>query len=500
VDVMTAGRVIGGRYQVDGLLGRGGTASVWRARDLRLDRPVAVKELTGPWLEEPTALQRFDREARTVARLAHPNIVAVHDVDIDGETPYLVMELIEGVTVTRMLSNGVLTVGQAVAIAAQTCDGLSAAHAAGVIHRDIKPANLMLTPAGVVKICDFGIARGLSHTGDTGLTGPQFVMGTTRYMAPEQVRGQHVDARADLYGLGCTLHTMLTGVPPFSGARADVLQQLLDEEAVALREHRVDVPPPLEALVAQLLAKAAADRPQDAAEVKARLADLMNHPATEATPVSLALPPSRGGPVPLLSGRFRGRALSVAPARAGGPTPSSRARARRTRQIGVAGVVLVAVGTWAFVATRPALDDTAVPNPASTALVDAATAGSGPSAMPSPAIAATPELVQTGQAVQSNVDVGPATPPSLLDPVAGLRLAIQEQVNTGNLNPDRASDLYKQVDLIAKAVSGGNPDEVAKNIKAMRDKLTALRTGGQLSASGYDTLVRDLDAIAAASA
>src|SRR5215468_6637099 len=112
---MTAGRVIGGRYQVEGVLGRGGTASVWRARDLRLDRPVAVKELTGPWLEEPTALERFDREARTVARLTHPNIVAVHDVDIQAETPYLVMELIDGVTATQLLNNGVLTVGQAVA-------------------------------------------------------------------------------------------------------------------------------------------------------------------------------------------------------------------------------------------------------------------------------------------------------------------------------------------------------------------------------------------------
>ena len=495
---MTSARVIGGRYEVEGLLGRGGTASVWRARDLRLGRTVAIKELTGAWLEEPTALARFEREARTVARVTHPNIVSVHDVDIHGETPYLVMELIEGATVTQMLGNGVLTVAQAVAIAAQVCDGLSAAHAAGVIHRDVKPANLMLTPAGAVKICDFGIAQGLSRTGETGLTGPQFVMGTTRYMAPEQVRGQHVDARADLYGLGCTIYAMLTGVPPFSGARSEVLQQHLDEEPVALREHRVDVPPSLDALVAQLLAKAADERPHDAAEVKARLADLMNHAATEATPISPALPPSLGGPVLLPSGRIRGRAPGVAPPPTSGPTHSARARVRRIWQIGVAGLVgLTAVGTWVVMATLGTAGGAGVPNPASTAVVDA-TAGSQPDMPQSPAGDATSEAVQTAESAQSNVDVTPSASPPILDPVALLRRAIQEQVNAGNLNPDKATDLYKQVDLIAKAVSGANADEVAKNIKAMRDKLTTLRTGGQLSAGGYDTLIQDLDAIDAA--
>jgi serine/threonine-protein kinase len=350
VDVMTAGRVIGDRYEVGGLLGRGGAASVWLARDCWLDRSVAIKELTGRWLQEPKALERFDLEARTVGGLVHPNIVAVHDVDIHGVIPYLVMELIEGVTLAQMLRNGVLTVGQAVAIAAQTCAGLSAAHAAGVIHGDVKPANLMLTPTGVVKICDFGIARALSRTGDTGLAGPRFV-GTTRYLAPEQVRGEHVDARADLYGLGCTLYAMLIGVPPFSGVRADVLWQHLAEEPVGLRAHRADVPAPLDALVAQLLAKAAADRPHDAADVKARLADLVNDLPTGSTPVPPALPPSRGGPVPLMSGRARGQARSVVPARVNGPRHASRARTRRFWHIGVAGLILLAaIATWIFVA------------------------------------------------------------------------------------------------------------------------------------------------------
>ena len=164
VDIIGAvGRVFSDRYQIEEFLGGGGMARVWRGRDLRLGRPVAIKELAGPWLRDPTALARFDREARTAARLAHPNIVAVHDVGVDNDSRYLVMELIEGVTVSAMLADGPLPVVQAIAIAAQICDGLAAAHAAGVIHRDIKPANLMLTPAGVVKICDFGIAQALNQ-------------------------------------------------------------------------------------------------------------------------------------------------------------------------------------------------------------------------------------------------------------------------------------------------------------------------------------------------
>jgi serine/threonine-protein kinase len=351
VDVMTAGRVIGSRYEVGGLLGRGATASVWLARDCWLDRSVAIKELTGRWLQEPAALERFDAEARTVGGLAHPNIVAVHDVDIHGVIPYLVMELVEGVTVAQMLRSGVLTVGQAVAIATQTCAGLSAAHTAGVIHGDIKPSNLMLTPAGLVRICDFGIARALSRTGETGLTEPRSVVGTSRYTAPEQVRGEQVNARADLYGLGCTIYAMLIGVPPFSGVRAGVLGPHLDELPAALREHRADVPAPLEALVAQLLAKAAADRPYDAADVKARLADLVHDVPTDATPLPPALPPSRGGPVPLMSGRVPGHARGVVPVRATGPRHASRARTRRIWQIGVAGLILLAaVATWMFMA------------------------------------------------------------------------------------------------------------------------------------------------------
>ena len=191
---MTAvGEFVGGRYRVERLLGSGGMAAVWLGRDLLLDRPVAIKRLAGAGLTEPMAAERFEQEARSVAQLAHPNVVAVHDFGTDNGAPYLIMELVDGVTVAAMLADGPLTIAQAAAIAAQTCDGLAAAHGAGVVHRDIKPANLLVTAGGVVKICDFGIAKMLGVAGQASLTGETDAMGTASYMAPERVDDQPID-------------------------------------------------------------------------------------------------------------------------------------------------------------------------------------------------------------------------------------------------------------------------------------------------------------------
>jgi serine/threonine protein kinase len=247
------GQVLSGRYRADQLLGSGGMAAVWRGWDLRLDRPVAIKKLAGAGLSEPLATERFHREARTVARLSHPNIVTVYDFGTENGDQYLIMELVEGTTVAAMLSDGPLPLDEAVAIAAQTCDGLAAAHAANIVHRDVKPANLILTPAGVVKICDFGIAR--LTAGHSTLTGTTVALGSSKYMAPEQADGQPVDGRADLYALGCTLYAMLAGEPPFSGDSAmGILHQHATKQPTPVGERRADAPPALEALVHDLLA------------------------------------------------------------------------------------------------------------------------------------------------------------------------------------------------------------------------------------------------------
>ncbi|MBM0229393.1 serine/threonine-protein kinase, partial [Micromonospora sp. ATA51] len=226
---MVLRRLLDGRYLPEELLGTGGMGEVWRGRDLRLDRPVAIKVLTAAGLDEPMAAERFDREARAAARLTHPHIVAVYDFGTEADDSYLVMELVEGRTVAALIADGPLPVGQAVSIAMQACDGIAAAHAAGVVHRDVKPGNLIVTPSGTVKICDFGIARLPRAGGQNTLTGPATKLGTGSYMSPEQALGRPVDPRTDLYSLGCTLYAMLAGVPPFSGDPLSVLHQHVNE-------------------------------------------------------------------------------------------------------------------------------------------------------------------------------------------------------------------------------------------------------------------------------
>jgi serine/threonine-protein kinase len=496
VDVVTpALRVLNDRYQIEGFLGSGGMATVWRAWDLRLERWVALKELSGAWLNDAYALGNFEREARTAAGLAHPNIVAVYDVGVDGDCRYLVMELVDGATVAQLVADGPLTVVSVVAIAAQTCDGLAAAHAAGVIHRDIKPANLIVTPSGVVKICDFGIARALPVGPDSGLTQPTVAIGTGSYMAPEQARGAPLDARADLYALGATMFTMLAGAPPFQGNQAQILEQHLNQTPAPLREHRADVSPPLEALVARLLAKSPVDRPASATEVKEWLAGMMLDPSGAA--VSM---PARGM-IPVQNTAVSHKIRSA------GQPPSANDRtsrlaphyqAHRLRGI-LATATLVIVLVLTATAVTWAIARRSVPS----GLLNAPTTTNPPTTAPVATAQQTSAVAQPPIPSQpSQPTTAPTTTPSPAtqtpgDPIAVIRMSILRLVSTGDLDPDKASDLNNNVDAIAHAMNQGNAGDVTNNIKAMRDKLTSLRTGGQLTASGYDELNRDLDAIAA---
>jgi serine/threonine protein kinase len=270
-------RLLDGRYRLEEELARGGTATVWRARDLRLDRPVAVKLLTAARSADPRMLARLHSEAQILAGLTHPNIVAVHDLSVDSGRAYLVMELIEGSTLAARLADGPLPIGQAAAIAAATCDALAAAHDVGVVHRDIKPANIMLARTGTVKVVDFGIAR-LQMAGQATLTANSQVVGTSLYMAPEQATGATADARSDLYALGCVLYAMLTGAPPFTGDDPfEVLYQHLHQPVRPLRAQRSDVPPDLDRLTGELLDKDPTRRPATAGLVRDRLAVMSTH-------------------------------------------------------------------------------------------------------------------------------------------------------------------------------------------------------------------------------
>ncbi len=216
-----------GPYEIRGPIGAGGMGEVYRARDTRLGRDVAVKVLPAEYSQDPDRLRRFEQEARLAGSLNHPNVVTLFDVGSHEGAPYLVTELLEGRTLSDALTAGPLPLRKAVEHAQQVARGLAAAHERGVIHRDLKPANLFLTKDGRVKILDFGVAklthgepRGGEASKVTTDTAEGLVVGTAGYMSPEQVRGHAVDARSDIFALGAVLYEMLSGRRAFRGETA----------------------------------------------------------------------------------------------------------------------------------------------------------------------------------------------------------------------------------------------------------------------------------------
>jgi serine/threonine protein kinase len=270
-----------GPYRIEGPLGAGGMGEVYRARDTRLDRDVAVKVVPAHLAAAPEALARFEREAKSVAALSHPGILAIHDFGREGETSYAVMELLEGETLRYRLADGALPLRKAVDYAGQIAHGLAAAHARGVVHRDLKPENLFVTGDGRVKILDFGLARqdevpgGGSDTHSPTLaraTDPGSVLGTVGYMSPEQVRGQTADARSDIFSFGAVLHEMLTGRRAFQReTAAETMTAILKEEPVALASGTdttaAGLPPGLARLVSRCLEKNPEERFQSARDL-----------------------------------------------------------------------------------------------------------------------------------------------------------------------------------------------------------------------------------------
>lgn len=274
-------RVLGGRYEIGDLIGRGGMAQVHLGYDTRLSRTVAIKVLRADLAQDPMFLARFRREAQSAAALNHPSIVSVYDTGEEHLTsdtgrplslPYIVMEYVKGRTVASLLSDGnPVPIGEAVEITIGVLNALEYSHHEGIIHRDIKPGNVMLTPDGKVKVMDFGIARAIADSAAT-MTQTNSVVGTAQYLSPEQARGEVVDARSDLYSTGCLLYELLTGQPPFSGDSAvSVAYQHVSEAPRPASQVASDIPDSLDRVVMKSLAKQRGDRYQNAAEFRADL-------------------------------------------------------------------------------------------------------------------------------------------------------------------------------------------------------------------------------------
>jgi serine/threonine protein kinase len=474
------GQLISGRYLLEAVLGRGGMATVWRGVDERLGRSVAVKLLDRADTADPAMLQRFDREARTAGGLTHPNIVAVYDVGTDNGVPYLVMELIDGTSLASLLDSGPLPIEQALDVAHQTCGALAMTHARGVVHRDIKPANILLTPTGTVKVCDFGIARLAQQ--QTNLTAPHTAIGTSSYMAPEQASAGPVDARTDLYALGCVLYAMLTGHPPFTGDNPlSVLWQHQYQPARAVASLRPDTPVDLDVLVARLLAKNPYDRPATAAEVRDRLAAVASGDmaATQPTRALPVVSPTETMPV-LNHGE-----------------PAARADGRsRLSPAGIAAIalgaaIIAALTVALFIAfQRPGMDT------ASTA------AGSPPpgNAPTATSTATTDRSAENPSTVSTSSDVPDITasdswtesPGTASAHLAALFNVIEEQRQTGDLDDETADDLTKELEHVSRRVDHGEMGKAAEQVADLSSELDDLHDDEDITTAGYHAVQASL--------
>jgi serine/threonine protein kinase len=290
-----------GPYEILGALGAGGMGEVYRARDPRLGREVAIKVLPSGSAGDSERMRRFEQEARATAALSHPNILAVFDIGSQDNSPYIVSELLEGETLRARLMSGALPVRKAVDYALQIARGLIAAHDHGIFHRDLKPENIFITRDGHVKILDFGLAKlTMPEPGDPGLsadatldsvTGRGVLLGTLGYMSPEQCRGAAVDARSDLFSFGAVLYEMLSGARAFRGATtADTISSILKEEPPDLSVAARNVPPLLERIVHHCLEKNPADRFQSARDIAFALEALSSVSTPAASAVSSTAP------------------------------------------------------------------------------------------------------------------------------------------------------------------------------------------------------------------
>ena len=268
-----------GPYEIFAPLGAGGMGEVYRARDTKLNRDVAIKVLPAAFTDDPDRLARFKREAQVLASLNHPHIGAIYGFEDSGETHALVLELVEGDTLADRIARGPIPLDEALPIARQICEALEAAHEHGVIHRDLKPANIKITPDGMVKVLDFGLAK-LAHaeaaashadvtasptiTSPAMMTGVGVLLGTAAYMSPEQAKGREADKRSDIWAFGCVLYEMLTGQQPFAGEDvSDTLANVLKREP-DFSVLPADVPRAIRALVQRCLVK---DRRQRIADI-----------------------------------------------------------------------------------------------------------------------------------------------------------------------------------------------------------------------------------------
>lgn len=446
VMTQTDADVLGDRYTLLAVLGTGGMATVWRARDEMLGREVAVKVLSPQHAADPEFLARFEREARHAAAVSHPRLVTVFDCGVESGTPFIVMELVAGRTLRQVLDEtGVLPPGQAVTVAAVVCEGLEAAHAAGLVHRDITPANIVLN-GGDVKILDFGIARA---DGARAATATGTVLGTAAYLSPEQASGQPSGPQSDLYSLGCVLFEMLAGRPPFTAdSTVGLAYRQVHDDPGPPSALRPGVPAGLDRVTALLLAKDPAARPPGAAAARAALLAVLS-------------PAGNGGTA----------VLDVAPDI---PRRQRRPRPLETVLAVALAAALVAL-TVALVAGHPASGQPNGGQPA------AGAADQDPSAAASPPPSASPAGLSAAAAAAATL-VGD----------------LKEGVTAGQVTQQAGQNMFNQLQQLLFPPPGQDAQQLQQQYSQLVQQYTQAKSQGEITGQAVTTLSGAIGALGAA--
>ncbi len=439
---------LGNRYRIDRLIAEGGMARVYQGIDTLLGRKVALKVLSANLAMDPAFVARFEREAQSVASLSHPNLVGVFDIGADGEFHYIVMEYVEGSTLdVAIRREAPMAADRVTGITLSVCEGLGVAHSRGIVHRDIKPANIMIEPNGRVKVMDFGIAK----TKIEGLTQVGAVLGTVRYLAPEQAYAAPVDRRADIYALGCVMYEMLTGRPPISGdSLIEIANKLMTEQPPPPSALVPEVPAGLERVVMKALAKNPDNRYSDTDSMRLDLGGLAPAGAAAAGADATAVSGSSSTVV-----QTRPERTQVMPGGPAGEPP---------RRLGllVLGVLLLAGGAIALVSDRLGSDSpTQTPSPLPLESPSPAFSPAPPR-LPAPAPSPTPP---------SEGGANTARDQALQTSEARIESILRGGVQSGEVS-DRAEDqILAEVGKVVSENEKGDVDDALDAVEEAREEV-----------------------------
>ncbi len=425
--------MLGGRYRLDQLLGRGSTAEVWRAFDVRLERPVAVKRLIAGGVGDPTTAARLEREARTVAGLSHPGIVTVYDTGIEDGMPWLAMELVDGESLADLLAReGRVDPRRAVAVAIQVARALQHAHEAGLVHRDVKPANIMLRADGRAQVVDFGITTGGD---DARLTSAGMVVGSAAYLAPEVAAGNPASPASDVYSLSAVLFEMITGEPPFTGSNLPAVLLAHQQQAPPSVSRSPDAPPWLDRVISRGMDKDPRRRHESAGTFADDLAQgERGSRVSETMAMPVVTPPA-----------------STAAMATGSeaPVPPRRSKARLVAAL-VAALALVMLTAWAL-GGRRSDEDLALDSTPTTSEITVTT-------------------VTESTAVPTTADPGPG----VAERIAEVRDQIVGAVEASPIKNKTSKDLVEKIDDAVDAFQEEKVDEAKKDLEQAYDTATKI--------------------------